>query len=584
MRLSRGLIWHSLLLPTASQLTTQEWCDRNPKFPTFPTNQSLNALSYGFCRSWTFSSIVTNDKLLMLGLDGGAVRGDGNNTRVYMVDTNLSAPFDLTDGTNWRLTSLPAEIHKFKGGVMWENSSNTTLFSYGGQFPGKSAPKGNDFYQYDVQNNRWSVVSTLLSMQRLTDGASINVPELHKGFFLGGYQSKETTEDVPDDGLYRFATSMLSFDTNTNNPSMVDAPFLPSQFGTVSYIPTSGGGVLVYFGGETPSSPAVDSVDGLNVNSWDYVWIYDIANNKWHRQNTSGKATPRTEFCASTVYDKATKSWQIWTIGGANYKTTKVLDTVSVLSIPSFQWFTAAPARTRMSVSCQRVGSQIFVIGGRQNFTGRGGEDYGSIAYIYDVNKQAAVDSFDPKLTTYTPPDFVVAAISARATPTKWAHPDVQKLFIAKNASSGPNKQISGAEIASAVVGTILGVAIAAGLIIFCMRRKQKSRKQATESTPHSAEQEQSEHDAETREKIGDLIDLRETVIHELPASPSSEQLSPTLHEVSPTSLHELTASGVPEMAASIDHNEMDAREQIATKLSKLQRDRNYIERRNGTG
>lgn len=66
----------------------------------------------------------------------------------------------------------------------------------------------------------------------------------------------------------------------------------------------------------------------LTQNSWDYVWVYDVANATWFNQTTSGTAASRTEFCAVSAYDASTKSYQIYVIGGADFKRRRVVQDV----------------------------------------------------------------------------------------------------------------------------------------------------------------------------------------------------------------------------------------------------------------
>jgi hypothetical protein len=256
-----------------------------------------------------------------------------------------------------------------------------------------------------------------------------------------------------------------------------------------------GGGALVYFGGESPPSPNPGKDADFKVNAWDHVWVYDIKGDKWYKQDTTGTAFSRSDFCASTLYDEASKSWQIWAIGGADLDSnSKVVDTVSILSIPSFQWFSAGAAIPRMSISCQRFGSQIFVMGGRTELSITGGDDYESAAFIYDTNKQASVSTFSPSSTAYEAPASVRTAISSASTPATWADPAVQALFMtsatdnpASSATGNPasggaeptpsssdSRKISRGAIGGIVVGVILGIAAVVALIWFLFLRRRK--------------------------------------------------------------------------------------------------------------
>ena len=489
------------LLACIQTSIAQDWCDFS-SIKCSTTDQVLTNLSCGWCRSWTFASNIANNKLRMVGLDGGALPGDGDASHNYMVEASLDQEFDLTDGNAWKMSLLPSSVPLTKGGALWSNTSNSTVLNYGGHAPGSTVPNGTDIASLDTSSDQWSTVSTLISIQRLTNGASIDVAETGKAYYIGGWRSNVTSSDSPGDGLMHYSTSVVQLDTSTNAPSLINSPFLPVQFGAASYIPV-GGGALLYFGGESPPTASINDTSTCTVNSWDHVWVYDIIGDKWYRQNTTGNAPPRTEFCATTSYDAASKSWQIWAIGGADFKTQEVTDTVSVLSVPSFQWFNASAAVTRMSIDCQRFGSQVFVIGGRTEDSAIGGSDYNSIAYIYDMNKQASVSTFAPTSTSYAPPASVQTAISATSTPATWADPAVRALFMSSTttsvqssatttttATSTPSSSpassagLSGGAIGGIVVGVVLGLALIAGLVFFLVRQRRKQNIQQVHHQP----------------------------------------------------------------------------------------------------
>lgn len=532
--------WRWLLLLFVSAYIqnslAQGWCSFSSS-KCEDTGEALKNLSCGWCRSWTFGTNIANNKLRMIGLDGGALPGDGNSSNNYMVELSLDQDVDISDGSAWQLTLLPSSVPKLKGSTLWSDSSNSTLFNYGGRSPGPLVPNGNDIPTLDTQSDQWSVATTLISIQRLAEGASVNALDINKAFYIGGYQSNFTSTDAPSDGLLHYTTSMFQFDTNTNMPSQIDAPFLPIQFGAASYIPV-GGGALVYFGGESPSTPTVKPKDpyptDLSVKAWDHAWVYDIEGEKWYKQSTTGTATPRTQFCTSTVYDAGSRSWQIWAIGGADFESGEVVDTVSILSIPSFQWFSAGAATARMSLSCQGVGSQIFVMGGRTEFTVGGGDDYDSVGYIYDTNKQASVSTFSPSSTAYDAPASVRSAISSASTPATWADPAVRALFVSSatvgsdsssaitsappSASSSSDGGLSGGAIGGIVVGVVLGIAGAVALVVFLFFRRRKTHRADVKVDGSSQQpfmQEKTELDAEGTQRNGAHVPVEMATEHD---------------------------------------------------------------------
>lgn len=442
--MASGLCMKPLIFLTLLQPSLAAWCQPETKVYCKDTNKQLSDLSCGWCRSWTFASNIAGNKLRMVGLDGGALPGDGNATRDYLVEASLDHAFDLTDGENWKLSPLPSSYPKLKGSTLWSNPSNSTLFSYGGHSLEQIRNINiGGIMALDISSNRWNMPPPRTTTPRMTGGASVSAPNLGKAFYIGGFQPQYVNHvnrgrRGSTERMNNHANSMVQFDTRTRAINLINAPFLPVQFGAASYIPT-GSGALIYFGGETPPSQITKNYTDYNVNSWDFVWVYDIKGNKWYRQPTTGIVAPRSQFCTSTIFDEDSQSWQIWAIGGSDFESGNVGNTVSVLSIPSFQWFSAGPSETRSATSCERVGSQIFVIGGMQAIEepdplfNTGGNDYPAIAFVYDINKQAPVSSFVPTSTSYAAPSSIRAAVLTASTPATWGDPAIEELFLSSN-------------------------------------------------------------------------------------------------------------------------------------------------------
>lgn len=88
--------------------------------------------------------------------------------------------------------------------------------------------------------------------------AYVNVPELQAAYYLGGYQTKQTTSSITD-GTKSYATGMIQYNTTTMEYTMLEAPFTPVQQGALVYLPARDKGALVFLGGEVPASK--DSID-----------------------------------------------------------------------------------------------------------------------------------------------------------------------------------------------------------------------------------------------------------------------------------------------------------------------------------
>lgn len=82
--------------------------------------------------------------------------------------------------------------------------------------------------------------------------AYANAPDVAGAFWVGGFQSSDTTPDITDDTL-SYASGMIALNTTTQDFVRLDAPFAPVQNGAMLFLPVGAQGVLVYFGGEVPS-------------------------------------------------------------------------------------------------------------------------------------------------------------------------------------------------------------------------------------------------------------------------------------------------------------------------------------------
>lgn len=88
--------------------------------------------------------------------------------------------------------------------------------------------------------------------------AHANAPAINAAFWVGGFQSSDTTPAITNATL-EFATGTLRFNTSTQSVDSLPAPFTPVQNGALNFL-NIGGGLLVYIGGETP-----EKQDGINM-------------------------------------------------------------------------------------------------------------------------------------------------------------------------------------------------------------------------------------------------------------------------------------------------------------------------------
>ncbi|KAJ0419206.1 hypothetical protein BJY00DRAFT_286482 [Aspergillus carlsbadensis] len=447
----------------------------------------LNDLSGGFCRNWKFGATIANEVLYMIGLDGGLVPNDENSTNNYLVEVDLSGPVDLSDGANYNLSVISPNVPNLKDQALWRNRRNTTLYSYGGRGASNtSADEGA--WTYTLGNGEWKIQSGSVKPVRLSYGAHVNAPELQAAYWVGGYQSSDTTSSITDDTKV-YTTVMLQFNTTTGELIQLDAPFTPVQEGALVYIPNRRLGALIYFGGEVPSEQSgTDAI--LTPNAWDYVQIYDIEEGRWYNQNTTGDVTSRTQFCAAVVNDPDSWSYQIFVIGGADFESEDVVTEISYLSIPSFKWYTAKGlTEGRMSLACEAYGRQIFGIGGRLAWAnGADAGCYDTPAFIYDAQTEAVTDQFDPSLPVYSIPSALAEDIQMSPTPSQWSDYDLAFLFYTPSPTPSrtptyyPTADDSPSSNKGAIVGGVVGGVVGMAIIVaaawfFWRARRRKAQK-----------------------------------------------------------------------------------------------------------
>ncbi|KAK2743719.1 hypothetical protein FQN55_007122 [Onygenales sp. PD_40] len=471
----------------------------------------LKDLSGGFCRSYRFSAGTANNVLYLTGLDGGIIPNDGDSSHNYLVQLDLTKRFSIHDGSKYKMSLIRPKVPTLKDQALWTDKDNTTLFTYGGRGASNTSID-NGLWTYTIADKSWKLQTTSIRPVRFSGGGMflpfsvhivaddkderligslvyVNVPSIQSGYWIGGYQSSDTTLDITDK-TKRYSSTMLHFNTTTGEIEQLHAPFSPVEQGALVHIPVGELGILVYFGGEVPS--VADGIDAtLTPNSWKYVRVYDIAGKKWFKQPTTGTVTSRTQFCATVQHDSDSESYQIYVLGGADFKTQKVISKVSYLSIPSFKWYRARSLENpRMTLTCETYGRQIFGIGGRLAWADDAAAGcYDVPAFIYDAQLEELRTTFDPELPAYILPTVVSRDIEKSPYPSKWANPSLASLFTSASSPSStktpePNNGNSDSTPVGPIVGGVVGgvagvtaIILIACLIFFKSRRRRNSER-----------------------------------------------------------------------------------------------------------
>ncbi|KAK3400812.1 hypothetical protein B0T20DRAFT_494902 [Sordaria brevicollis] len=476
-----------------------------------------------FCRRFGHQSAVVDDKLYV---DGGLV-----NWKPYSeTSANMSNQFLLYSDLKHETEGMPnvyanlsknATIPSVSFGILWEDSINKWLYSYGGE--SQSTARNFILYGYDILNNYWTSFgppSSSGSITPLSHGAGVSISERGEAFYYGGWFSENS---VPGwSGTRRASDRLIKYDMDKREFSNLTGPDnVRRAEGTMVYLPISDGGMLAYFGG-------VRDVNGngtMTPQPLDTIFMYDLANTRWYTQKTSGRAPEdRRLFCGGAAVAQDQSSYNIYIYGGASFGANPIgYDDIYVLSIPSFTWIRSlypsnsnvtGPFPKAMS-SCNVVnnGSQMLVIGGRaMNDTSSCDADVvmgqHNMVLGKDNPESAIWARFQPDLTTYTLPTDIVTVVGGAATggatfkapKTGFDAPDMSALMTRKPRlaertptrnvtfptattttapSRDPKSGLSTGAIAGIAVGaSIAGIGLLAGLCLFCIRRRQKHYKQ----------------------------------------------------------------------------------------------------------
>jgi hypothetical protein len=249
--------------------------------------------------------------------------------------------------------------------------------------------------------------------------------------------------------------------------------------------------------------------------------VYDVANNQWYMQQTSGDIPPQlTLFCSVVAAAADNSSYNIYIYGGYDGIDSghTTYDDVYVLSIPSFTWvkvYSGTSTHGRSGHKCVQVyPDQMFVLGGIH----QGDVTVcleGGIVEVFNLNTLTFQDSYSPATwSKYQVPSLVTAQIggngqggATKNAPANWTT-SLATVFQSKypgtittyypyslaNATSTPSASLvpsnsgGGSKIPTwlgAVIGVILGVGVIAIFLVvwFCCRRRSKSPREASSTS-----------------------------------------------------------------------------------------------------
>jgi hypothetical protein len=300
---------------------------------------------------------------------------------------------------------------------------------------------GYQIYQTETVENTGPLNETLTDVPiNITSGAGVNVPSESLGFYFSGMVAPNGSElvyDGPKSTTPVIATpSFIQVDLpDSRSPrwSTQTWPFgvRPRASAQLVWLPVSSQGVLIaiggvidpqdltYGGGYDNSSQALES-SHISPTFMTSIPIYDIANQQWYTQNTTGSSPGQlSNFCSVVANANGSSTFEIFIYGGYNGLNGSSQGAVWVLSIPSFVWVQvydpgSDTTHLRDSHSCVKpYPDQMFVIGGQNTNTGC----TNGIINIFNLNSLKWMGRYDPAVwSEYTIPPLVSSILSATSS------------------------------------------------------------------------------------------------------------------------------------------------------------------------
>ena len=265
-------------------------------------------------RKW-FSSIVVGDYLY---IDGGEILYKDANDTVHFTDAKSTYSLDVS--SSWtNATAVIKQIDKAIDGralnypKLWPSHDNSSFYSYNGDkgwFYTPADPPANKLYkftsdgsgggQWSEDDQSYTASSNFTELARVGGSASACGPDTC--YAVGGWRNSRTDDAISDNGIP--ASGIVSYNLTSRqwyNDSLVGSVFLgPWANGFLFPTDFAGSkGALIALGGTVSNLAGGNSVP----LSFDYVYIYDLANKTWYQQEVGGDvpALPRGGYCTVGV-------------------------------------------------------------------------------------------------------------------------------------------------------------------------------------------------------------------------------------------------------------------------------------------
>ncbi|PTU23593.1 hypothetical protein P175DRAFT_0476114 [Aspergillus ochraceoroseus IBT 24754] len=488
--------------------------------------------------------------------DGSVLPVNPDNYGGLLYYLNLSASFD-TATTN--LTALFGSIPKSGGiannlaptyhdGVMFANDDK--FYLYGGLLlptASQSPPDGNailayERYQYGPFLNLWQpgFINTDLDndvTRYITSGAGVSSPSENLGFYVSGMRAPNWGPIYDNQSATTLSSQMIKVDMSQMRDSRwynVSLPqFVPPRANAEAvWIPVSEQGILVLIGGVIYpefifTSSGLDSgqqnaSERSSPAFMDTVSIYDIANDQWYLQNTTGDIPPQlTQFCSVYATASDGTSHNIYIYGGYDGLSPTHIpsDDVYVLSLPSFEWIKlySGDSRThgRKAHKCVKPYPDRMLVLGGSSIDPSSCID---MIQVFNLNTGRFQDTYNPaQWNTYQVPDLVSGRIGGDSTggatktaPNSWTNSSLAQVFAASytktiatwypynttshNSTPTPVPVPSGGSSgfpawAGAIIGVLLGLLLIVAAAVFWFLRRRRSYQGSRQTSAVSGNQ-----------------------------------------------------------------------------------------------
>ncbi|KAI0426485.1 hypothetical protein F5Y09DRAFT_61266 [Xylaria sp. FL1042] len=441
-----------------------------------------------------------------LYIEGGTITqlvdGEANTSSLTSVDETLSMSLigPWTNGSP-PLTVISKAAPTFLQPALWTDLHEQAFYMWGGQST-TPVPEQRRLWKFAANGRgvgNWFVIQPanpdVFAGIKRGRGASWTTCN-GVGMALGGYGWAETDTDLSDHGRSDMLPlpGLLSYQLSTGTWANLSAEAF-NGLGTsdkgsavcLSSSGTRGMGILLPLGGFTPS---LVTLKDESENRLDNLTFYDLGTGTWHWQYASGAIPPgRKAFC-SVLLQGSNDTSEVYFYGGFDPITNATYGDTYVLSLPGFVWFKLSTSHEfpRWGHSCTvGGGSQMLVVGGQTIYPDGDQSLYDPDPWpqgigVFDLQALDWTHSCQPNSIKYQTPQVVDDWYhDGGLERVIWSGQDTKALFIKtdNSTSSGNSSTTSNgdtdaspqtptvATIVGAVLGTLLFLALVAGLFIF---------------------------------------------------------------------------------------------------------------------